>query len=314
MGMHRLLRDMTYIGQIAHKKANTFAKGEQDAIISKELFNEVQQALKNNSNNKTESHRSPNLLSSKLFNSQGERFINQVKTNKNHTKIHYYAQKGLFIIPAAPVDEVVSNTISDFLNADLSHLPPDSASALKSVNWAALSGIQKRDFIQAIVDKAIFSNKQLIIYLDVSPNSVRPFITDVYVNQSSLPMEFITNEYSVTITVPVVFRRYTNTKFSKAKTSLLTITENNNLIIKAFATAWRYREMYEQGGDVDSIGRAEHVALRHVYKHLSLVYLNPEVVNHILSNQCQISVRDMLDKASRSNDFAEQKKLFAAHL
>lgn len=72
--------------------------------------------------------------------------------------------------------------------------------------------------------------------------------------------------------------------------------------------------MYEQGGDVDSIGRTEHVALRYVYKHLSLVYLNPEVVNHILSNQCQISVRDMLDKASRSNDFAEQKKLFAAHL
>ena len=75
-------------------------------------------------------------------------------------------------------------------------------------------------------------------------------------------------------------------------------------------TAWRYREIYEQGGDVDSIGRDEHVALRHIYKHLSLAYLNPEVVNHILSNQCQISVRDMLDKASRSNDFAEQKKLF----
>ena len=313
MGMHRLLRDMIYIGQIAHKKANTTAKGEQDAIISKELFDQVQQALKNNSNNKIESHRSPNLLSGKLFNSQGERFINQVKTNKNHTKIHYYAQKGLFI-PAAPVDEVVSNTISEFLNADLSHLPPDSASALKSVNLATLSGVQKRDFIQAIVDKAIFSNKQLIIYLDVSPNSVRPFITDVYVNQSSLPMEFITNEYSVTINVPVVFRRYTNTKFSKAKTSLLTITENNNLIVKAFATAWRYREMYEKCGDVDTIARNEHIALRHVYKHLSLVYLNPEVVNHILSNQCQISVRDMLDKASRSNDFAEQKKLFAAHL
>ena len=154
MGMHRLLRDMTYIGQIAHKKANTTAKGEQDAIISKALFDQVQQALKNNSNNKTESHRSPNLLSGKLFNSQGERFINQVKTNK-----------------------------------DLSHLPPDSAGALKSVNWAALSGIQKRDFIQAIVDKAIFSNKQLIIYLDISPNSVPQFITDAYVNQLSFLLQ-----------------------------------------------------------------------------------------------------------------------------
>ena len=82
------------------------------------------------------------------------------------------------------------------------------------------------------------------------------------------------------------------------------------MVLKAFATAWRYRETYEQDGDVDSIGRTEHVALRHDYKHLSLAYPNPEVVNHILSNQCQISVRDMLDKASRNNDFAEQKKLF----
>ena len=248
-------------------------------------------------------------MSGKLFNSQGERFINQVKTNKNHTKIHYYAQKGLFI-PAAHVDEVVSNTISEFLNSDLSHLPPDSASTLKSVNWAALSGIQKRDFIQAIVDKTIFSNKQLIIYLDISPNSVRPFVTDVYVNQSSLPMEFITNEYSVTITTPIVFRRYTNTKFSEAKTSLLTITENNNLIVKAFATAWRYREMYEKCGDVDTVARNEHVALRYVYKHLALAYLNPKIINLILSGKCTMPVRDILDKSAKSYDFAEQYSLF----
>ena len=296
MGMHRLLRDMIYIGQIAHKKANTTAKGEQDAIISKELFNEVQQALKNNSNNKTESHRSPNLLSGKLFNSQGERFINQVKTNKNHTKIHYYAQKGLFI-PAAPVDEVVSNTISEFLNADLSHLPPDSASALKSVNWAALSGVQKRDFIQAIVDKAIFSNKQLIIYLDISPNSVRPFITDVYVNQSSLPMEFITNEYSVTITTPIVFRRYANTKFSKEKTSLLTITENNNLIVKAFATAWKYKELYEQGIGPDNIRKQERISPRTLFNYLSLAYMNPNKINTILSGKSKLNITEIFNTA-----------------
>ena len=127
-------------------------------------------------------------------------------------------------------------------------------------------------------------------------------------------MEFTVNDNRIVITVPIVLRKYVNTVFDKTKNGVLTVTDNNHLILKAFATAWRYREMYEQGGDVDSIGRAEHVALRHVYKHLSLAYLNPEVVNHILSNQCQISVREMLDKASHSNDFAEQKKLFAAHL
>ena len=143
------------------------------------------------------------------------------------------------------------------------------------VNWAALSSVQKRDFIQAIVDKAIFSNKQLIIYLDVSPNSVRPFITDVYVNQSSL-----------------------------------TITENNNLIVKVFATAWRYREMYEKCGDVDTIIKSEHVAARFVYKHLALAYLNPAIANKILNGKLNMPVRDILDKASRTYDFNKQAKLF----
>ena len=126
-------------------------------------------------------------------------------------------------------------------------------------------------------------------------------------------MEYTVNGDNVTIVRPVVLRRYANTRFSGGRNGTLSITENNHLILKAFATAWRYREMYEQGGDVDSIGQTEHVALRHIYKHLSLAYLNPEVVNHILNNQCHISVRDMLDKASRSNDFAEQKKLFDFH-
>ena len=152
--------------------------------------------------------------------------------------------------------------------------------------------------------------RQPIIYLDISPNSVRPFVTDVYVNQSSLPMEFITNEYSVTITVPVVFRRYTNTKFSEAKASLLTITENNNLIVKAFATAWRYREMYEECGDVDTIARSEHVALRYVYKHLSLAYINPTIANKLISGKINLSVRDILDKVSRTYDFKTQEALF----
>lgn len=139
--------------------------------------------------------------------------------------------------------------------------------------------------------------QQLIIYLDISPNSVRPFITDVYVNQSSLPMEFITNEYSVTITVPVVFRRYANTKFSKAKTSLLTITENNNLIVKAFATAWRYREMYEECGDVDTVARKVGSTPRTIYRFLYIAYMNPDKINEVLSGKLKINVNDLFQIA-----------------
>jgi len=139
--------------------------------------------------------------------------------------------------------------------------------------------------------------RQLIIYLDISPNSVRPFITDVYVNQSNLPMEFITNEHSVTITTPIVFRRYANTKFSKAKTSLLTITENNNLIVKAFATAWKYKELYEQGIGSDNICKKEHISPRQLYRHLDLVYMNPDKINEILSGTTSVKINELFQIA-----------------
>ena len=173
----------------------------------------------------------------------------------------------------------------------------------------------KKEFIGAFVTRIIYTKNQLTFYLNTNPDDLAGFMSAEYINQNTTnTVDYIVSGNQVIITIPVILRPFANTRFNKGNDTILTVSENNNLIVKAFATAWRYREMYEECGDVDTIARNEHVALRHVYKHLSLVYLNPEVVNHILSNQCQISVRDMLDKASRSNDFAEQKKLFAAHL
>ena len=118
-------------------------------------------------------------------------------------------------------------------------------------------------------------------------------------------MEFITNEYSVTITVPVVFRRYANTKFRKAKTSLLTITENNNLIVKAFATAWRYREMYEKCGDVDTVARKVGSTPRTIYRFLDIAYMYPTKVNEILSGKTQVNVNDLFKPEYTPIDFLQ---------
>lgn len=51
--------------------------------------------------------------------------------------------------------------------------------------------------------------------------------------------------------------------------------------------------MYERGGDVDSIVRAEHVALRHVYRCLDVAYKNPTKANKILSGKLKINVNDL---------------------
>ena len=307
--MHKILRDKIYIGMIENKVSNNVARGEHEAIVSPDVFQRVQDALITNSNNTSHRRRSPNLLSRKLYNDKGVRFANQHACPKDKAGPYYYATRG-FYLPAAQVDEIAMSVVAEFLDSDMSALAQNVVLALKRIVWEDLSYLQRRELVRVMIEQAVYSQEQLIFCININPRLYNSFLSTYHINHNSRPMEYTANGDNVTIVRPVVLRRYANTRFSGGCNGTLSITENNHLILKAFATAWRHREMYEQGGDVDSIGRAEHVALRHIYKHLSLAYLNPEVVNHILSNQCHISVRDMLDKASRSNDFTEQKKLF----
>ena len=96
---------------------------------------------------------------------------------------------------------------------------------------------------------------------------------------------------------PVVLRRYANTRFSGGCNGTLSITENNHLILKAFATAWRYRELYERDGDIHRIFQEEHTSPRQFYRHLDIAYMNPDKVNEILSGKTHINVNDLFQIA-----------------
>lgn len=309
MSMHRILRDRTYIGQIVNKTDNTVAPGDHQAILPTELFERVQTALRNNANNKSETHGSPNLLTGKLFNHNGVRFTNQRTCGKGKTNTHYYATRG-FYLPAPTVDEIAIKTITQFLDADLSVLPSAIVDILKRINTQNMPYAEKKAFVQSLADKVIYSQEKLIFYLMPDTAKLQPFATENFINQKSDPMDFTVNDNRIIITVPIVLRKYVNTVFDKTKNGVLTISDNNHLILKAFATAWKYRDMYEECGDVDKIINSEHVAPRFVYKHLALAYLNPKITNNLLSGKYTMPVRDILDKASRSQDLYEQESLF----
>lgn len=309
MSLHRILRDKIYIGQIENKKEGTFAKGEHKPIISAELFNRVQVTLANNSNNKSPNTRAPNILTGKLFNHNGTKFINQMTSGKGKRKIHYYATKG-FYLTAACVDEIVIKTITNFLNSDMSNLPINLATVLKRIDVTNMNFAEKRNLIQSLVEKIVYSQEQLIYTLTIDAQKLQPFIKDHYVNQNVEPMEYIIGDNSITITEKVFLRKYVNTVYDRGKNGVLNVTDNNHLILKAFTTAWKYRELYEQDGNVDNVIRSVRTSPRLFYKYLSLSYLSPSIVNKLLSGKINMAVRDILDKASRSDDFEYQVKLF----
>lgn len=163
-----------------------------------------------------------------------------------------------------------------------------------------------------MIDQAIYSQEKLIFHINTNPQLFNAFLSTYHINHNSRPMEYTVNGDSVMIVRPVVLRRYANTRFGGGHNGTLSITENNHLILKAFATAWRYREIYEHGGNIDNVIHNARTSPRLFYKYLALAYLNPNIVNMLLKGKLEISVRDILDKASRNDDFNIQEKIFCS--
>ena len=296
MSMHRLLRDRIYIGQIINKTNNTTAPGEHQAILPTELFNRVQAALQNNANNKSKTHGSPNLLTGKLFNHNGVRFTNQRTCGKGKTNTHYYATRG-FYLPAPQVDDIVIKTITDFLNSDMSNLPPNLTTTLKRIDITNMNFAEKRNLIQSLVEKIMHSQEQFIYTLTTDTTKLQQFMTENYVNQNSDKMEYIIGNNSIIITEKVFLRKHVNTVYDHGKNGVLNVTDNNHLILKAFATAWKFRELYERDGDIHRIFQEEHTSPRQFYRRLDIAYMNPDKVNEVLSGKTHINVNDLFQIA-----------------
>ena len=312
MSMHRILRDKTYIGFISHKANGTCARGAHEPIISDELFNTVQNALQNNTNNKSRALRSPNLLTGKLFNNIGVKFTNQRNSGKNQKTKYYYASKG-FYLPAPQLDTIVLGTFAKFLDSDLSALPPESKDAIKRIDWTRMTYDTKRNLIQSVIKKVIYSNEKLIMHISVDPMRWQEFTGEVYINETTEQMEFITSKDEIIITVPVILRKYATTRIDKdAKTGVLSITDNNHLIVKAFATAWRYKNLYEGGIGIKKIARDEKRDLRTIYKYLNLAYLSPKIINSALNGELHnhTNIQELFLIAERYENFDEQEKAF----
>lgn len=150
----------------------------------------------------------------------------------------------------------------------------------------------------------------MVYTITTDANKLQAFITENYVNQNADKMEYIIGDNSITITEKVFLRKYVNTVYDRGKNGVLSVTDNNHLILKAFATAWKYRELYEQDGNVDNVIHNARTSTRLFYKYLSLSYLSPSIVNKLLSGKINMAVRDILDRASRSSDFKSQQKAF----
>lgn len=123
-------------------------------------------------------------------------------------------------------------------------------------------------------------------------------------NPNTEPREFISNIANRQIIYEkavVINRGLSSNTYNAGKTGLMSVNDNNRLIVRAFAYAWRYKRLYERGITTDDIAKQEHISKRTIYKYLNLAYLSPELVNQLLDGTINIPLQKLFEMVTKHN-------------
>ena len=298
--LQRTLREKLYIGYIEHKQNKTLARGEHQAIITEELFNNVQERLDENASGKAgRTNSSPNLLSGKLYNNDGKRFINSVTKKSNLQTIYYYAVRKNYI-RNNDIDPLAQNVIIEFLNANLDALPNDISHVLKQINFESFDYTNRRALIRSLIDRAIVANNNITFFIKPDTKMLMQFIAPKFINQNSKPMNFVQTDGAIIIKRDIVFTKGKQlTKYNSNHRGLMTMTENNHLIVKVFSLAFRYREIFERLGTYEDVLNTEKISWRTLYRYMNLAYMKPNKINEIMSGNEQYGIEELFNMANK---------------
>ena len=271
-------------------------KGQHEAIISKDLWDKVQAKLKENDNcgNHTR-NRNNNLLTGKLFDANGTIFTNQANSKKKATKRHYYSIKGLFL-PTEQIDKLAKDAIIEILNSNLNSLNKDSTMALKLINFNDMDYFAQHNFIRNFINKIIYQKDRLTFFFNTDPIILSAYTGDS-LNQNNNLLEFIADNANNQIIYEkqvVINRGLSSNVYTAGKVGLMSVNDNNRLIVRTFAYAWRYKKLYEKGIRMEDIMKQEKMTKRAIYKYLNLAYLSPRIVNQLFSGTLTVNLQNYL--------------------
>ncbi len=309
----KLLKSQLYLGKIESKSTQESFKGQHEAIISQDLFNQVQEVLAKRSHRKSIYQQNSYLLSGKIYNTHGELFTNYRTTKPNKQQYKYYVCKGLYL-RAPDIEAIVITILKNCLDSDLTHLLDKSQILeLKSIHLKELHYAQQVELIKCIISKIVYQEEKLICYFNLKQlTNLSKFKQDNYFNSTSTPnknsyldqsQEFLIIEEEICMN-----HDFHNSKSGK----IITSKAKNQILVKALAYAWRYQKLYDKGMSIDQIRIQEYKAQRTIYKYMSLNFLSPNIISSILEGNLPKHVDlQYLFKVAAEVDLIKQEKMFS---
>ena len=208
--------------------------------------------------------------------------------------------------------KLAKDAIIEILNGNLNGLNKDSAMALKLINFIDMDYFAQRNFIRNFINKIIYQKDRLTFFFNTDPTILSAYTGDS-LNESNNPLEFIADNANNQIIYEkqvIINRGLSSNVYNAGKIGLMSVNDNNRLIVRAFAYAWKFKKLYEKGVRMEDIMKQEKMTKRTIYKYLNLAYLSPKIVNQLLDGTLIINLQLLFDVASKNLSFEEQEIIF----
>ncbi len=168
----------------------------------------------------------------------------------------------------------------------------------------------QHNFIRNFINKIIYQKDRLTFFFNTDPIILSAYTGDS-LNQNNNLLEFIADNANNQIIYEkqvVINRGLSSNVYTAGKVGLMSVNDNNRLIVRTFAYAWRYKKLYEKGIRMEDIMKQEKMTKRAIYKYLNLAYLSPRIVNQLFSGTLTVNLQKLFEIASKNLNFEEQEK------
>ena len=250
--IYTILKNPTYIGEVLHK-GKTY-EGEHEGIVSRELWDKVQNRLKKNRQKRKLTHDNSSLypLRGLLFNDRGTPFIASYAQKKDGRRYRYYIcsqdqpgenkkTKSTIRLPAKEIEDVI------------------------------LEGLKTHPSVSDGIDW----------------NKARGSIKRIVVKKDKLKISLAGHMEPPSLKIPYQVKKKGNQTLLMGPNG-----EKNHYLpridpslLKSLAKAWEWRRLIEKGevGSFSELSEKEECTERYIRKLLSLSFLHPEIVEAILN-------------------------------
>ena len=307
--LYHLLRNRIYLGEVVHRDKSW--PGEHEAIIERDLWDDVQAILAQNANGERQGATSrPSLLTGLLVDDEGGR-LSPSHAVKQGRRYRYYVSRHLIVegrkpdrrgwrIPAADLEHLVlarihawlsdpaavSEVIEDDLQDASAHAALVSSARMLAERWPDLPPEETKAYLDVLVGRIVIKAGSVVIGID--PEHV---VETIMVGPSAVPAAKPREgrreaRHPVALEIPATLKR--------AGTGVRLIVQGaandagpDRSLVRLLVRAFAIREKLDRNSDLtmQQVADAEGVGPSYVTRLLRLTFLAPDIVAAILDGR-----------------------------